>query len=247
MQVLTRPAFLALLLLLGGGIAGCATPPPADDPDAVADFKATNDPLEPTNRVIYAVNDGIDTVFLKPIALLYRNVVPDPVQKGVHNALGNLGSPVILANDMLQGKPVRAGDTLVRLVVNTTAGVGGIFDVAKGMGYPRHENDFGTTLALWGAGSGPYLYLPIFGPSNPRDGIGMGVDFAFDPLTYTPSNGAIGDAKLAKLGLSAVDARASVYDDFEKIKSSALDPYATIRSASRQYRQNQINEAAAAK
>jgi phospholipid-binding lipoprotein MlaA len=246
MPATCRPLALAGLLLLTACLGACASKPPADDPDAVADYKANNDPLEPTNRVIYAVNDGVDSVFLKPLALLYRNVVPDPVQKGAHNALANLGSPVILANDLLQGKPKRAGDTVMRFVINTTAGIGGVMDVAADAGYKQHNADFGMTLALWGASAGPYLFLPVFGPSNPRDGIGMGVDYLLDPLTYTPSNGAIGDAKLAKLGLSALDARAGVLDDYDRVKAQALDPYATIRSLSRQYRQKQIDDAAAA-
>jgi phospholipid-binding lipoprotein MlaA len=233
-------------LLLAAGLAGCATPPAADDPDAIADYNAANDPFEPTNRVIYAVNDGVDTVFIKPLALLYRNVVPDPIQRGAHNALANLASPVVLANDMLEGKPKRAGDTLMRLLINTTAGVGGLFDVADDSGYHPHDADFGMTLALWGAGSGPYIFLPVFGPSNPRDTIGMGGDYLLDPLSYLPSNGAIGDAKLAKTGLSGLDARAGVLDQLDKVKASALDPYATIRSLSRQYRQKQIDDAAAA-
>lgn len=253
MPAFERPALLAGrfvlvgALLLAIGLVGCAAQPPADDPDAVADYKATNDPLEPTNRVIYAVSDGFDTVFLKPVALLYRNVVPDPVQTGAHNLLSNLGTPVTLANDMLEGKPTRGGDTLMRMVINTTAGVGGIFDVATKAGYPEHGADFGQTLALWGVESGPYLFLPVFGPSNLRDGVATPVDMAFDPLTYTASSGAIGDAKLAKMGLGVVDARAGVLDAFDKVKAQALDPYATIRSLSRQYRQSKIDEAAAAK
>ncbi len=242
----SRAFRIAGALLFAATLAGCATPPPADDPDAVADYKATNDPLEPTNRVIFAINDGVDTVFLKPFALVYRNAVPDPVQRGAHNFLANLGSPVILANDILQGKPHRAGDTVARFAINTTVGLAGVMDVAKDAGFPRHDADFGQTLALWGVGGGPYLFLPVFGPSNPRDGVGMLGDMAFDPLTYLPGTGDIGNAKLAKTGLAALDARASVLYELDKVKSTALDPYATIRSLARQYRQKQIDDAAAA-
>lgn len=247
MPATARHAIYSGLLLVAAGLMGCATPPPASDPDAVADYQAANDPLEPTNRVIYAVSDGVDTVVLKPFALLYRNVVPDPVQRGAHNFLTNLNNPVILANDLLEGNPSRAGDTTMRLLINTTIGVGGIFDVADGWGYKYHTADFGMTLAVWGMGAGPYLFLPVFGPSNPRDAAGMAGDFALDPLTYTPHSDDISNAKWAKTGLSTLDARSRVLDDLEKIKAQALDPYATIRSLSRQYREGQINDALSAK
>jgi phospholipid-binding lipoprotein MlaA len=237
---LRGPLLLAAVLL---ALSACATPPPASDKEAVADFRRTNDPLEPANRVFYAVNDGLDVVFLRPIALAYRNVLPDPVQHGVHNVLSNLGGPVRLANDMMQGKPRRAGDTLVRFVVNTTAGVVGIFDVADDLGYKYHDSDFGMTLASWGVGEGPYLFLPVLGPSNPRDAAGFGVDIALDPLTWIGKGRTVTDLGLARYGLTAVDARAGVLDDFDKIKKQALDPYATVRSVYRQYREGKIKRA----
>ncbi len=106
---------LALSAIIVIGLAGCATKPPADDPDAVADYEQTNDPLEPTNRVFYAINNGIDTVILKPAAQAYRFVLPGPVRQGIHNVLANIGTPMQLTNDMLEGKPRRAGDTAMRL------------------------------------------------------------------------------------------------------------------------------------
>lgn len=241
-----RRALFASAVVLMATLTGCATAPPADDPDAVAEFKANNDPIEPTNRVIYAINDGVDVVVLRPIALLYRSVVPDPVQKGARNALNNLSSPVTLANDMMQGKPKRAGDTLMRFLINSTIGVGGIFDVADGWGWPDHDNDFGTTLALWGMSPGPYLYLPLFGPSNPRDTVGLAGNMALDPLTWI-GGAAISDAKWARTSLSAVDTRSTLIDDLDKLKAQALDPYASIRSLSRQFRAKSIEDAAAAK
>lgn len=238
--LLRGPLLVAATMVV---LAGCATPPPPGNKEAAAEFRQTNDPLEPTNRVIYAVNDGLDTVFLRPIALAYRNFLPDPVQRGVHNVLSNLNSPVLLANDMMQGKPRRAGDTLVRFVVNSTAGVAGIFDVADGLGYKYHDSDFGMTLASWGVGDGPYLFLPVLGPSNPRDATGFGVDIALDPLTWIGKGRTVTNLGLVRTGLSAVDARAGVLDDLDKIKKQALDPYATIRSVYRQYRRAKIKAA----
>jgi phospholipid-binding lipoprotein MlaA len=237
---LRGPLLAAAAVLL---LAGCATPPPPGDKEAVAEFQHTNDPLEPANRVFYAVNDGLDVVFLRPVALAYRNVLPDPVQRGVHNVLTNLSSPVRLANDMMQGKPRRAGDTLVRFVVNTTAGVVGIFDVADDLGYKYHDSDFGMTLASWGVGEGPYLFLPVLGPSNPRDATGFGVDIALDPFTWVGKGSTVSNLYITRTGLSAVDARVGVLDDFDKIRKQALDPYATIRSVYRQYRGAKIKAA----
>jgi phospholipid-binding lipoprotein MlaA len=244
MRACTRPILMAAALI-AAGLAGCATPPPASDPDAVAEFKDTNDPLEPANRVVYAINDGLDTVVLKPLALAYRAVVPQVVRDHTHNVLTNLGNPVALANDMLQGKPRRAGDTWMRLILNSTVGIAGIFDVATGWGWPAHDTDAGMTLALWGVPEGPFLFLPVLGPSNPRDAIGFGADLAMDPLTWVGKGDVVTDLGYARLGLSAIDARERVLDDLDRIKREALDPYATIRSLARQHRQAQIDDARA--
>ncbi|MEA2776495.1 MAG: phospholipid-binding lipoprotein MlaA [Acetobacteraceae bacterium] len=231
--------FLAMVVV---GLGGCATRPPADDPDAVADYVQTNDPLEPTNRVFYAVNNGLDTVILRPAAQAYRYVVPGRVREGVHNVLANIGSPVQLANDMLEGKPRRAGDTSMRFVINTTAGLLGIFDVAKGWGYPAHDADFGMTMASWGVPEGPFLFLPVLGPTDPRDAAGFGVDIALDPFTWVggPHNTGLTVFNWTRYGLNAVDSRERVLDPVDQIKKTALDPYATFRSLYRQHRHAQI-------
>jgi phospholipid-binding lipoprotein MlaA len=237
------PLILALLALTVFGLSGCATKPPADDPDAVADYQQTNDPLEPTNRVFYAVNNGLDTVLLRPAALAYRFAVPGVVRTGIHNVLANIGSPIQLTNDMLEGKPRRAGDTTMRFLINTTAGVFGIFDVATKWGYPDHDADFGMTLALWGVPEGPFLFLPVLGPSDPRDAAGFGVDIAFDPFTWVgtgPSKPGWSAFKWSRFGLNAVDSRERVLDALDQIKKTALDPYATFRSLYRQHRRAQI-------
>ena len=239
------PRFLILLLVSCLGLAGCATRPPADDPDAVADYQQTNDPLEPTNRVFYAINNGLDTVILRPAALAYRYVVPGAVRNGVHNVLANIGLPVQLANDALEGKPRRAGDTTMRFLINTTAGGLGIFDVATQWGYPDHNADFGMTMALWGVPEGPFLFLPVLGPSDPRDAAGFGADIALDPFTWvgTGPNHTGWDAfKYSRQALNALDARERVLDSLDQIKKTALDPYATFRSLYRQHRRAQIEE-----
>jgi phospholipid-binding lipoprotein MlaA len=234
---------LAAALLLLGPLLGCATPPPASDPDAVADYNETNDPLEPTNRVMYAINNGLDTVILRPIAVAYRWAVPEPVRNGVHNVLSNLGTPVELGNDILEAKPRRAGDTTMRFLINTTIGVVGIFDVAKDLGYPDHDTDFGMTLALWGVPEGTFLFLPVLGPSNPRDAIGHGVDIAGDPFTWVGQGTVVTVLDWTRFGMNAVDQRERVLDAVDSIKKTALDPYATFRSLYRQHRAAQIQAA----
>ncbi len=235
-------AGLALLALPILAASGCATKPPASDPDALAEYRETNDPLEPTNRVFYAINNGLDTVILKPVAQAYRYAVPQPVRTGIHNVLVNLGTPVTLGNDILEAKPRRAGDTLMRFLINTTVGVVGVFDVADKWGYPAHDSDFGITMALWGMPSGPFLFLPILGPSNPRDATGFGVDLAMDPYTWVGKGTAVTAIKWSKTVISAIDARERVLDALVEIKKTALDPYATFRSLYRQHRESQISD-----
>jgi phospholipid-binding lipoprotein MlaA len=236
-----RPSFTLLTAtLLGGLLAGCATPPPASDPEALAEFRQTNDPIEPTNRVVYKVNDALDTVVMKPLAQGYRAVLPTPVRNGVHNFLANLTSPVTFANDVMETKPRRAGDTMMRFLINSTVGVAGVFDVATGWGYPSHDAGFATTLAIWGVPEGPYLVLPLLGPSNPRDAVGFGGDVALDPFSWAGSGTAITAFDWSRFGVGLVDQRERLLDPIDQIKKSALDPYATFRSLYRQHRRAEI-------
>jgi phospholipid-binding lipoprotein MlaA len=240
-----RAALLSRLLLVAGlgSVAACATRPPASDPEAVAEFQQNNDPYEPANRFSYRVSDTLDTYALKPVAQAYVYVLPRPVRGGIHNVLANLSSPVLLANDVLQTKPRRAGDTFMRFLINSSVGVLGIFDVASGWGYGSHEADFGETLALWGLPSGPYLFLPLLGPSNVRDATGYGVDTALDPFVYVPRGYGLLTLNWGRYVVGVIDARSRVLDDLTAIKKTALDPYATIRSLSRQHRASQIEGA----
>jgi phospholipid-binding lipoprotein MlaA len=230
-------AVAAACALLGA----CAHRPPPGDAEALAEYRQTNDPLEPTNRVFYAINNGIDTVILAPVARGYRYVVPAGVRRPVHNVLANITSPVLLANDVMDAKPRRAGDTFMRFLINTTAGAGGLFDVASGWGYPAHDADFGQTLALWGLGEGPFLFLPVLGPSNPRDATGFAGDILLDPLTWA-SFGGSRTLGYSRYIVGAVDARERVLDPVDQIKKTALDPYATFRSLYRQHRRSQIEQ-----
>ena len=230
---------LGLALL---SIAACAARPPADDPDAVAEYKELNDPLEPTNRVFYKINDTIDTYALRPVAVAYRDYVPGVVRRPIRNVLVNLGQPANFANDVLSAKPHRAGNSLMRFLINTTAGGLGLFDVATDWGYPDHSSDLGQTFALWGVESGPYLFLPIIGPSNPRDAVGFGANTVLDPLTWATFGGDTA-ANLGRYGANAVDTRERFIEPIDSVKRTALDPYATFRSVSRQNRADEVAKA----
>lgn len=240
-RLLRLARLAAAALPLGVGLlSGCASPP--TDPDALADYNEANDPLEPTNRVFYKVNDGIDTYVLRPVAVGYRYVTTPGIRTGVSNVLANLSTPVLLTNDVLQAKPREAGDTLMRFVINTTAGAAGVFDVAKDLGYPSHDTDFGLTLAGWGVGGGPFLYLPVLGPSSPRDAAGFGVDVAIDPFTWVGQGAVIQAFDYSRFGVGAVSAREALLDPIDQIKKTALDPYATFRSLYRQHRASQVSD-----
>jgi len=232
----------AALLLAALSMSACASRPATGGPDAVAQADQLNDPLESTNRFLYKVNDGLDTYVLRPIAVGYRNVVPGAVRRPIHNVLTNISSPVVFVNDVLQTKPRRAGDTMMRFLINSTAGVAGIFDVATDWGYPAHGTDLGVTLALWGVGDGPFLFLPVLGPSNVRDASGFAGDVALDPLTLATFGGSTA-VNATRFGVGAVDARERLIDPIDDVKRTALDPYATFRSIYRQNRQSIIEAA----
>lgn len=212
------------------------------DSDFIEDV---DDPFEDINRVIFEINMGLDMVFFRPLAELYGEAVPDPIRKGVHNAIKNLNTPVTLANDILQLNPDRAGVTLFRFLINTTLGLGGLFDVASEMGFEHHYEDFGQTLAAAGIGDGPYLMLPLFGPSNVRDLIGRVADFFMDPLHWVVANNDVEWAGWIRGGVDLLDVRTNSRELTDRIEKT-LDPYAQYRSLyvqSRNYRiRNEIVE-----
>jgi phospholipid-binding lipoprotein MlaA len=231
-----------IALLAAGLLAGCATPPPASDPEALAEFRANNDPLEPTNRVLYAINNGLDTAIVRPAAHAYRAVLPERVRNGVHNALTNMNAPIQLANDMLEGKPRRAGDTAMRFVINSTLGLLGIFDVATGWGYPNHDADLGLTLALWDVPDGPYLFVPLIGPSNARDFAGWSADVTVNPLLWIGQGTAVNALEWSRVAVAGVDTRARANNLIESTRQTSVDPYATFRSLYQQARCAQVEK-----
>jgi len=225
------PAISALAL--GLALGACSTPS--------AESLAQNDPWEKTNRDIFDFDVRMDHAVARPIAKGYRAAVPEPVRDGIHNALSNLNSQVVLANDVLQGDGEKAANTAGRIVINSTVGIGGLIDVASKIGIPGHENDFGITLGKGGIAEGSYLVLPFAGPKPPRDLLGTVVDQAFDPLTYVRFHGR-DTWMVVKFGVAIIDSRTSQLDAIESIERSSIDFYATTRNLYRQSRNAQIND-----
>lgn len=203
---------------------------------------AANDPYEATNRQIFDFDIKLDRHLLKPAATFYAHAVPEPARDGIHNFLTNLNSPVIFANDVLQGETKRGAQTFGRFVVNSTLGVGGLFDFASGhnINIPYHTEDFGQTLAVWGVGEGPYLVLPLVGPDPPRDAAGQVVDVFLDPTTYIAYNYHL-YWSMARGTFSILDARSRNASALSSIERGSVDYYASVRSLYRQNRENEIH------
>ena len=218
---LSHIALAASLLLVG-----CASAPSANP----------KDPWESMNRSVASFNDKVDDNVLKPVATGYRNVVPDLIQTGVRNVFNNLADMWSTVNNLLQLKPLNTAESLGRVVVNTVFGIYGIFDVATYIKLERHPEDFGQTLGYWGVPNGPYLVLPLFGPSTLRDGASLPVDFAVSPTQYIsdiPTRNQV-------FALRLVSKRAELLKSGNMLEEASIDKYSFTRDAYLQYRRSQI-------
>ncbi|MFP6710267.1 MAG: VacJ family lipoprotein [Rhodospirillales bacterium] len=240
-------AFMRISILLFAvlTLANCASAP-SGNAEALAEHQKINDPGEPTNRFIFRFNQGLDAVIIKPVTSFYR-IFPEVLRTGVHNFLNNLKTPVVLINDILQGEAERAGDTVMRFLINTTVGVAGFRDQAADWGFEPHEEDFGQTLATWGVGEGPYIMLPLFGPSNPRDAIGKVVDFFLDPINWWAENSDNDWVPLTRTIIGGIDTRDQLWDVLDDLEKSSIDFYAAIRSLYRQRRNDDISNGTGSK
>ena len=194
------------------------------------EVSAEYDPLEGFNRVMHSVNHTLDGLIIRPLASIYRGVVPELVRKGVTNFLVNLEQPVVLANSILQGDITNAGNTVGKFAINTTAGIGGLFDVADMAGVHNRNEDFGQTLGVWGVGAGPYIELPLLGPGGARDLLGKGVDYVIDPLTTPWNNWLNNEWKVARTGAKGLDFRANNFGVINNAYDNSIDSYAAFRS-----------------
>jgi phospholipid-binding lipoprotein MlaA len=218
---LSHIALAASLLLVG-----CASAPTANP----------KDPWEPMNRSVARFNDKVDDNVLKPVATGYRNVVPDLIQTGVRNVFNNLSDMWSTVNNLLQLKPINTAESLGRVVVNTVFGIYGIFDVATYLKLERHPEDFGQTLGYWGVPNGPYLVLPLFGPSTLRDGASLPVDFAVSPTQYISDIPTRNEVFVLRL----VSKRAELLKSGNMLEEASIDKYSFTRDAYLQYRRSQI-------
>jgi phospholipid-binding lipoprotein MlaA len=224
-QILFRASRSMALVLLSTTLAACAS---ALDP---------RDPLEPFNRGVYQFNEGLDKVVLKPVAKGYKAVVPPPLRNGVTNVFGNFRDVTTAINDLLQGKISAAVSDVGRVAVNSTVGILGIFDVATRLGLQKHSEDFGQTLGLWGVADGPYLVLPLLGPSNFRDTIGWAGDYFTDPEFYLVSHSP---ETWVAFGTRVISIRANLLETEQIFDTAAIDKYAFLRDAYLQRRRSLI-------
>lgn len=212
-------------------LGGCATT--ANNP---------KDPYEGFNRAMFAVNEGLDVV-IKPVAKGYDTVAPAPVKTGIGNFFGNLADIWTAFNNFLQGKGGAGLSDVGRVLINTTLGIGGVFDVASEMGLEKHSEDFGQTLGKWGVADGPYLYWPLIGPRTTRDTVGFAVDSYVDPVwtvDHVPTRNTL-------VGVRFVDVRASLLPSDKVVEEAAFDKYVYIRDAYLQHRRSEIYDGNAPK
>jgi len=227
-------------LVLAAQLTGCAHVP--RDPDA-----GVYDPLEPMNRAIFKANQAVDRAFIKPVAQGYRAILPQFVRDRFRSFVENLVEPRVFINDLLQMRLNAAGMTFARFLMNSTVGIGGLFDPASKHNLPRQTGDFGQTLYMWGVGDGPYLVLPFFGPSNARDALGFGVDLATEGHT-NPVAGLVHQDDRTTVNVTlgviyGIDLRERNIEILDAIESTSIDFYGTLRSISQQHRRAELRKA----
>lgn len=221
---LLQSSLLAAALTL----TGCATTDP--------EFADPRDPYEDFNRAVFSFNTALDEAILRPIGRGYNAIVPEPVNQGVSNFFNNIDDVTSAVNNLLQFKVERALSDVSRVAINTTIGVGGLFDVATNLDLPRYDEDFGQTLGTWGVASGPYVVLPILGPSSGRDTVGTVVDWFTDPITYLEDD----TLRWSLRGLDLVDTRADLESASRVLDQAAIDPYSFVRDAYLQKRESAV-------
>jgi len=242
-MLLHRSSFISLAFAGLFALSACASVP--ETKAERAETNVNNDPLESVNRVTFDVNDFLDRLLILPMAELYRAMIPPPLRDRVAAILKNMGEPVIMANNMMQGEFTSAGTSFSRLVINTTLGGAGMYEVANEFSLYRQTGDFGQTLSVWGFGSGPYIVLPLFGPSTVRDAVGLGVDSVISPWQYVVS---LGDSRIegtfliTDMAASALSRREANIEGMNALREGSLDFYAQMRSVYRQYRAKQLGE-----
>ena len=226
-------AFSAVLCLsLMISVSASAQPTPA----AQSKSQEVSDPIEPVNRVVFVFNDFLDRILIEPVAKGYNFILPQIVRDGVQNFMRNLKAPIIVGNDLLQGRVGDAGVATARFLINTTVGVAGVADVASTQGLKYKNADFGQTLSTWGVGKGFYLVLPILGPSSLRDGAGDFADAYVDPVRLYAHNTHREWIYYTREVVEGIDTRSRLIKPIDDMRANSLDYYAAARSAYSQHR-----------
>jgi phospholipid-binding lipoprotein MlaA len=230
----------ALALAAAAALAGCGADTGANEPW---------DPMQTPNRFVFSINRAVDVIAIRPVAVLYRDWMPAPGQRGLHNILENLGEPVTAINEVVQGAPKRAATTVGRFLINSTVGVAGLFDVASAIGMSKTKEGMGDTIGYYAGvepeNGGFYMVLPLIGPSNARDGVGLAIDAAVDPfgiITFGISNTAGWIYTGARYGATMLDYRSRTLYALDDLEKNSVDYYAALRSAYTQQRADIIRQ-----
>ena len=235
--------FLVIILVL----QGCATKPPEQNLSSIdsnISFEKINttsnlDPLEPINRVVFSFNSIFDKTVVRPVSILYRGVVPGFVRNRITYSLNNLGMPVTVINNILQGELSKARIATSRFLINSTFGILGFFDPASSLGLVSENEDFGQTLAVWGFPSGPYIVIPFLGPSSPRNFAGLFSTSLLDPMYQVGNSTNQSAYRSYRIGVGAVDFRSQNIEILDDLQNNSLDYYAAVRSFYNQSRESQ--------
>jgi len=233
-MIWTRFRATLCLAVLTSTLAACAPPVTRGVHVARTDY----DPLQPLNRKVFWLNDKADVYVLEPVAKGWDHIAPNPVQRSISNFFVNLRSPIVIVNDVLQGKVENGVSDLGRFAVNTTVGVVGFFDYATPLGLEQHVEDFGQTLGWWGVPPGPYLVLPLLGPSNPRDTIGLVADSAASISPWFVRGDVLFGARVA----ATINTRALFLQQIDEAKRASFDYYVFVRNAYLQRRHALVND-----
>lgn len=236
-----KPGFFTIIglsLLLVSSVSGCAK---SQDPNTA--YKSEiSDPIEPVNRAIFSFNNFLDMILIEPAAKVYNAVFPGFVRDSVQSFMRNLRSPLIVANNLLQGDIGDAGVATARFIINSTVGIAGLVDIASTQGLSYEEEDFGQTLAVWGLGDGFYIMLPILGPSSLRDGVGRVGDMMADPVRIVAHNTDNDWIYYTRNAVEGLDNRARLVTALDDLRKNSLDYYAAIRSAYAQKRASLVRD-----
>jgi len=236
-NTILKPRLFLSSLAISAALAGCASTSPEVKQE---------DPWQGWNRSTQSFNDDVDAAVLKPMAKGYLKVTPEPVDQSVTNFFSNLNDIGVTVNDFLQLKMTQGGMDASRFLINTTVGVVGLFDVAKMIDLPKHNEDFGQTLGFWGVPSGPYLVLPFMGPSSPREAVGSIGDALLNPLTYTfvfaGGGAAVSAINAGAKTVDVTDTRAGLLTTEKLVDEASVDRYGFIKNSYQQRRENLVHD-----